>query len=328
MSENKENSNNLDEEIDLRVVIRYINSLINSLIRGLIQIVRFFYKYKIQVILLIVLGGVLGYFADNYAKLKYKSNFVVSSNFESADYLYNKVELFENKIKQKDTVFLKEIFGENYKLVKGIEIEPVIDIYDFINSNEINVELFELLSDNEDLKEFVTNPVNSMNYEFHKINLYIMGKMNHEALSDSFFEYLNSNVYFERLKTITLESNKKLLRENDSSLSQINELINSISKSGIGDNMVISVTEKPVLDDLLERKRRLINEEKDLRNNIQNKTEIITTVDANYSLDYERELFEKSKKILIPLFFVILFSSYFLIKLLVKKGKQFVENQD
>lgn len=328
MNENKGNSNNLDEEIDLRVVIKYINGLINSLIKNLIGVIKFFYKYKIPLILLIVIGVVLGYFLDNYSQLKYKSNFVVSSNYESADYLYNKVDLFENKIKQKDTVFLKEVFGENYKSVKGIEIEPIIDIYDFISKREVNVDLFELLSDNEDLKEFVTSPVNSMNYEFHKINLYILGKINHEDISDSFFEFLNSNTYFENLKNVTLESNNRLLRENDKTINQINDLIKSITDTEIEDRMVISVTEKPALDDLLERKRRLIYEEKELRNNIQNKTEIISVVDANYSLDYDRELLEKSKKILIPLLFVLLFSSYFLIKLVIRKGKQFVETQN
>jgi hypothetical protein len=138
---------------------------------------------------------------------------------------------------------------------------------------------------------------------------------------------MNDNPFYQTIKNITLDNNNRLLRENDSTINQINNLIEAISNTTTGEKMVLSITEKPVLDNLLERKRALVIEEKYLQNNIQNKDDVISVIDANYAIEYDRTILEKSKKKLIPLLFVFLFSLYFLIKLIIKKGKQFVENQ-
>ena len=74
-----------------------------------------------------------------------------------------------------DSTFLEKAFGEHYLKVNSIEIEPIVNIYNFIGQSESNRELFELLSEDEDMTEFIKKPVNSRNYPNHIIDLVVEG---------------------------------------------------------------------------------------------------------------------------------------------------------
>ena len=326
MSEHSSSQKSVDDEVDLSFIFSAIGRFFKNLLKGFLRIIGFFYRHKFVLVTLVIFGVVIGYFIDKNVESPYKSNFIVSANYNSADYLYNKVEAIDKKLIQQDTIALEKIFGDDYEMVKRIEIEPILNIYGFIGQSTSNAELFELLSVDEDMKEFINEPVNSRNYPFHNINIVIQGNQNHKTVSQSFFTYLNANEYYQNLKQVNIKNDKKQLKQNDSVKKQIDKIINSLSNKNLEkDELLVSISDNNVLDDLLKRKRDLLNSERYLENNLINKQEIISIVDSNYALDYDKKITEKDKKILLPLLLLVLYTMFFFFSYTIRKSKRFLE---
>ena len=105
----------------------------------IVRFLKFLYKNKIIICLLVVIGLVLGYYLDSKVKKEFKTEVVVVPNFESVDLLYTEVENFKTNLKtnsQKNT-YLKEILN--------LEIKPIENINNVLQERE-NLEIFKVLS--------------------------------------------------------------------------------------------------------------------------------------------------------------------------------------
>lgn len=316
------------DEIDLSFIFKKIGNFFKNLLIGFLQIIAFYYSKKWILIPLVIIGGILGYFWEISIDDKYKNNFIVAANYESSDYLYNKIDAINSKIKLKDSTYLKKVFGEYHDKAKTIEIEPVIDIYEFVADSESNQELFELLSEDEDMAEFIKDPVNSRNYPHHIINLIVTGneKEVHQSISDNFFNYLNTNQYYnfskkESLKTLSLKLDENALIRN-----QVDGVINSVIQNQTLDtkNPILSINDNQSIDELLRRKAYTIGEDLELRTQLENQQKVIQIVDANYQIEFEDSVLSKDKKFILPLLLIIIFSGIYLLQYIIKKSKSFL----
>src|SRR5690606_19978730 len=114
--------------------------------RSLFSIFDFFKKYFIVIIVLILIGVGLGYFKDKNAVELYDNEILIIPNFESVDYLYDKAKYVNLKIAAGDTLYLKNIFGSNFKKVKGIDLEPIVDIYNFVSKSRQGIDVLRIIS--------------------------------------------------------------------------------------------------------------------------------------------------------------------------------------
>src|SRR5690606_32795385 len=88
------------QEITLQSVGSLFNSVIRLFFRCVHKAISLIKRFFIIFIILIIGGAILGYLKD---KDKTYENFIlVKSNFGSIDYLYNKIELLDARIKQAD----------------------------------------------------------------------------------------------------------------------------------------------------------------------------------------------------------------------------------
>ena len=99
---------NDDHEIDLVRISQKINTFFKSINRGIFNVIQFFVRNWIVVLLLIVVGFSIGNLLDKMEK-KFDNQIIVKPNFESVDYLYSKIDLLESKIEQHDTNFFRKI---------------------------------------------------------------------------------------------------------------------------------------------------------------------------------------------------------------------------
>lgn len=326
MSEKPATHSPNDGEIDLSRFFVEIKRLFVSLVKTFFSVFFFIYKHKFVLILLLIIGVALGYFWDKTSKGEYNTNLTLVTNYNSTDYLYNKINALETKIKQEDTVYLESVFGSEYKLVKSVEINPVLDIYKFIAQSEANKEIFELLLDEQDnVDEFLENPVNSYNYPFHRVKFYIKGQDHHKSISNQFISYINDKPYFNNTKEILIENYKEQLAQNKQIINQIDRVIDSLGKgkNSPKENLMVSINENQTLDNLLQRKKDLLINGGKLKTQIQNQQEIITTVDSNYALENKEKLSKKDKKYLLPLFLIGLYLLIYLFRYIISKSKKF-----
>lgn len=107
---NNSPQNNDSQEIDLSQISRKIGGFFDGIIFNIFRIIFFLKRNIVLVGILLVLGAGLGYFLDKTNK-NYENQIVVIPNFDSVDYLYSKIELINSKVKEGDTIFLKNVVG-------------------------------------------------------------------------------------------------------------------------------------------------------------------------------------------------------------------------
>ncbi len=321
MSEQPARPSSTDDDIDLSAVFKAIQNFFKSILVAIVSVIQFYWRKKFILLGLIIVGAVLGYFWDNAVEKTYKNQLLVLPNFESTNYLYNKIESIENKIRAGDTVFLKDVFGKEYESVASAEVLPVVDIYNFVSRNQSNQDLFELLFEEEADMEFLQDPINSRNYEFHNIVLKVKGEKNHEKLSSDLIDYLNNNNYFKSIKEMSLENLKKQLEKNEGMISQIDSIISysrNQSAIQIEDNQ-LSFNDNSGLNDLLRMKSELITNQKAINQSLIKQKETVNVLDVNNKIIDNGSLFNKSKVKLLPLIFLLFYSFIVLIFYLSKK---------
>ena len=229
-----------------------------------------FFKNKVVISVLILLGFGTGIYLDSTLKT-YDHQIIVTPNFESADYLYAKIDLIESKIKQKDTVFFKSIGIDNPSNITFIEINPIIDIYSFVNTKAINdkaenspnFEMVKLLAEEGDINKVIKDKLTSKNYFRHTINIVTKDVISEENTITPLLKYLNQNDYFNKVR-LTANNNIILkMKKNEEMIIQIDNLLNEFSSSMNGNqksNKLVYYNENTQINEIITSKNNFISE--------------------------------------------------------------------
>lgn len=245
-------------------------------------------------------------------------------NFESVDYLYDKVNVLNQKISIRDTIYLKDILGEDYKSIRGAEIEPIADIYNVMTKSREQIDVFRIIFQNQDMQDFVEDMTTSKYYKYHRISFKVLGESSSERVILKILDHWNSNehytsysAYFRENNELQIKEFRKLLTQMDSILASIGS-ISSSSTSGLmineNNNLHLFVEKKKdVIKDLLAAEIKQVDYQKP-----------ITLV----NMDYEIETIEGllPNKVKYPLQLVFIFSLFFIIRFLFRKMKNIAES--
>jgi hypothetical protein len=311
------NNTSQDQEIDLSIISKKISGFFDSILMTIFRIIRFFVKNAVLVLVLVVLGAVLGYFLDNENK-SFKHEIIVTPNFGSYDYLYNKVELIQSKINQNDTLFLKSIGIKNPKDFKSIKIEPIIDLYLFVNDktnatnnaqNSQNFEMVKLLSEDGDINKVAKDKVTSKNYYNHSLEIKTSGYATNKSLIEPIIKYLNKSEFFTKYQTIFTANIIQKIKDNQIIIAQIDLLLNGFSSSTSSNqknNNLVYYNENTQLNDVLKTKSDLINEISYKRLELISNSEVIKEKSRVINLKDNKGINNKLKLIL-PILFILIF---------------------
>ena len=267
MSQNTNNSDNQD--IDLSMISKKITGFFDGISFSIFKHILFLKRNLITLVVLVVAGFGIGIYLDTTIK-SYDSEIIVRPNFGSTDYLYSKIDLLESKIKENDTLFLKSIGIDKPKTLVLIEIEPVIDIYSFVNNsynnstqNSQNFELVKLLSEDGDIKKIIKDKVTSKNYSSHKIHIKTKGFVLDSKVIVPILNYLNQNEYFETLRKTQIQNITIKMIKNEEIINQINGLLNEFStatKSNQKSDKLVYYNENTQLNEIIKTKENLLFE--------------------------------------------------------------------
>lgn len=89
-------------------------------------------------------------------------------------------------------------------------------------------------------------------------------------------------------------------------------------------NPILSINDNQSIDELLRRKAYTIEEDLELRTQLENQQKVIQIVDANYQIEFEDSVFSKDKKFILPLLLIMIFSGIYLLQYIIKKSKSFL----
>lgn len=327
------NTNHEQEEIDLGQLFGKIGNFFSSITTSIFKGILFIQKNIIILIALVVVGSGLGYYLDSETKV-YNHEVIVSPNFGSVDYLYNKINLINARIKQRDISFLKSIGIAEPKNISKISIKPVIDIYSFVNENRgttannaqntQNFELVKLLSEDGDINKVIKDSLTSRNYGHHKILIVTDGFTTSKQTIDPILTYLNESSFYNEFQKAFINNINIKMQQNQVVINQIDALLNQFSNSSNNqkNDKLVYYNENTQLNGIIDQKNNLIGEIGNL------KTQLITT--SKIILDKSRVINVKNTKglnnkmkLVLPIVFVFgfIFLSLFLSFYKTQKAK-------
>jgi uncharacterized membrane protein len=298
-----------DEEIDLSQISNKIRSFFQIFNTFLFRCIQFFVKNAIVVSILAVVGVSIGIFLDQTQKT-YDHQIIVTPNFGSTDYLYSKIDLIESKIKEGDTVFLKEVVGiQKPKEIKKIEINPIADVYKFIENKPENFELIKLMAEDGDIKKTVEDKLTSKNYTFHKLS-FITGKLtNDKETVQPLLNFLNETDYYKKIQKGVVNNIQIKMIQNESIISQINGILNGFSDRINGttkSDKLVYYNENTQLNDIIKTKEALINEQGTNRVSLISLDKIIKDNSSTLNIENKASINGKLKFVL-PILFILCF---------------------
>lgn len=276
--------NTEDQEIDLSQIYKKIGNFFEGLSNFIFSGILYIQRNIVFFISLFIVGVSLGYYLDKTSD-SYGHEIIVVPNFGSTDYLYDKIDLLESKIKEQDTVFLKSIGIQKPKSFRKIEIEPIIDIYNFVNSNTSlannaqntqNFELVKLLSEEGDINKVIKEKTTSKNYGRHIIHISTKGLITNKSLIDPLMTYLNQNEYYQNVQNVYVNNINSKMKQNEAIIGQIDNLLNEFSSTTMNNqksDKLVYYNENTQLNEIIKTKNNLIVElgvqRMDLVNNVQ-----------------------------------------------------------
>jgi hypothetical protein len=304
--ENKDN-----QEIDLGVIFLKIKSFFNSCIFGFFKIMQYLLNNIFKIGIVCFLGAVLGYLLDK-TSVSYKQQIVVTPNINSVDYLYNRIELLNALLKEKDTNLLYQKGFRNIKKTQKITIEPILDIFKFVESNKDqnpNFDMIKLMAEDGDLNKIIKDEMTSKNYPYHVISFSTSKKFKEENLLKPIMNFLNESEYYgSLLKQYRININEKI-NQNDSIIKQIDAVLKSFNKNENKSSSLVYYNENTQLNEIINTKYRLIEEKGSLKSEILRLNKIVK--DISYTFNIKDKTGTNGKMLFImPIIFVLLFFGF------------------
>lgn len=310
-------TNSQDQEIDLGQIGKGIKNFFNGIVNSVFDFIFFLKKKKIIIGILFVTGIISGYLLDQKTK-KFTSEVIVAPNLGGYDYLYAKVDLIKSKLKEGDITFFKSIGISKTDIILDIEVEPIIDIYTFVNTKTAivdktqstqNFELMKLLAENEDINKVIKDEKTSKNYPHHKILITTTNKIKNNDVIDPILDYLNSDEYLNKILSITRENTFIKIKKNEEQILQVDKLIFQISENLAKDKSASNLVynnENSEINSLFILKNSLINEIAEQRITLENIKLYIKDISTTTNSINSKGINNKMK-FLLPFIFVIIY---------------------
>lgn len=308
MSKNS-NKNLEDQEIDLAIISKKISGFFLKINASIFKSIQFFIKKSKIILVLIFIGFGLGLYLDKSNKI-YDHKIIVQPNFESTDYLYSKIELLGSKIKEKDTAFFKAIGINDSDRLLNIKIMPVIDIYKFIESGGAqNFELFKLMAEDGDIKTILEERATSKNYTYHQISFSTKSLTSTKKTIIPILNYLNKSDFYTKIQKESIYNVNAKIKANDIVSKQIDGFLDGFTSkinNSTKSEKLIYYNENTQLNDAIETKIRLINEQGNLRIYLVSLDKIIK--DSSSTINVENtKLINGKMKLVLPLLLIFIF---------------------
>jgi len=285
--------NNHSEEINISELFKAFIKSIDRFGYYVYKFIQFIFAKKFIILSLLVLGASLGYGIDYYSKgSNFKHELIVTPNVDSQSFLYKEI----NALK----------FKEN-SAIKSVEIEPIIDIFNFMSENANNLEIAKFLADNNvKLVKHTKGNETEQVYPYHLIRFYSKNYIKGEKEIDSILKQLNNETYFTERLLLNQKFLKSKIQENKISIKNINNLFEKLGTNQPSTNSNVNIEVFTEINKLIENKQYLLEENKKLdKQLIESKNVIFKLAD----LKSNKETTNQNFKLILP---IALLFGYFL----------------
>lgn len=293
------------QDLQIVSISRGFSSIYSKIGAGFLSALRFIVTNAIYLIILLVIGVSVGLYLDKNFK-KYTSNVIVAPNFKSADFLYSQIEMLNSRLVQNDSAYLKSIGIKNYRYLSSIKVEPVVDIYNFVTSNEQNYRVLELLADSGNLNQVVIDNITSKNYKFHSIQITSSQRLDYQQSIAPIIDFLNSNSLFTAIQKVEWTNVNEKIKANNIIIQQIDDFLGKTANATGPNGSSIYISENNQLNDIILTKNQLLNEQGTLKLLLLMSDKTIKVNSATLNIASKLDFYER-KVLILPIAFILIF---------------------
>ncbi|MBS7332825.1 MAG: hypothetical protein KIG88_04430 [Weeksellaceae bacterium] len=295
MSENSTN-----QEIDLLKVADGFSKKLSQLTTKAVNFIKFIKRNIIYILALFIIGAVLGYFYDKNNK-SYYTEIIVSPNFNTVDFLNNQIDVVNSRIELQDEKFYAQVGISKQTKIGKVEVKPITDIYRIIDNNELYLDLFKTMTENNDASKIIEDYATSKNFPLHQITIH-SGEVLDQKVLDNIMKFINTSDYYNKSRVEIAENLKDKLANNNTSIDQINAILNQVGSSR-NVNATVFYNDNKELNELINNKTKLIQENHELKVHLKNLDYIVTPINYATNINNKSGLNNKMK-LVFPILFV------------------------
>ena len=221
------------DELDLLKIIQIFKNIFKKWLLLFFNALDFIFRNWKTVLGLILLGLVLGYFTQNNNKPSKKATALLRVNFDAVNYLYSEVELFNEKIKEKDSLFFTKIgFNINSLEVKDMELTPLINLKDIVDKYEQTYRNLDGLLQNLDFEDNEINVSETFTteYKYHNLEFSLLSNANEETIA-KIINFFNNDELLRKVRNVGIKNMEDRIISNEKVISQIDTVIKLYSKN-------------------------------------------------------------------------------------------------
>ena len=221
------------DELDLLKIIQIFKNIFKKWLLLFFNALDFIFRNWKTVLGLILLGLVLGYFTQNNNKPLQKATVLLRVNFDAVNYLYSEVELFNEKIKEKDSLFFTKIgFNINSLEVKDMELTPLINLKDIVDKYEQTYRNLDGLLQNLDFEDNEINVSETFTteYKYHNLEFSLLSNANEETIA-KIINFFNNDELLRKVRNVGIKNMEDRIISNENVISQIDTVIKLYSKN-------------------------------------------------------------------------------------------------
>ena len=189
---------------------------------------------KWWLILLLVVGGVvLGYFSSGDTKQSQKATALLRINFDSVNYVYEEIDLINEKIKEGDSVFFSNLgLNSNSLEVAELTLTAMVNLKDLGEEYDKVYRNVDGLIRNVEFDKSQIEIAKTFNagYRYHSLDLMLSPTATRKTI-DRIVDYLNSNKLLNEVRDTAIVDMKKRIISNEEIVRQIDEMIETYSKN-------------------------------------------------------------------------------------------------
>lgn len=250
MSENfnKNSHNNVNQEIDLTLLSKSLGNFIDNIGFTIYRILNFFLKNVLIVIILTLAGLVLGWYNYINDKKAYRNEIIVVANFNSTEYMYDKVRNFSAETSEKLPV-LNEI--------SGLKIEPIVNVFEFTSNEKNNLEIAKYMSENTiEVSKFKKDNNVEKLYKYHKLSYYSKIFDKNERIYQALLNDLNNDNYLIERQKIEQQNTIEHIAQLEKSIENIDQIFKKLGNASSGNELNVQMYAQ--INDLMLTKQDLV----------------------------------------------------------------------
>lgn len=299
------------DEIDLLKIIQIFKNILKKWVLLFFNALDFIFRNWIIVLGLIVLGLILGYFTQNNNKPSQKATVLLRVNFDAVNYLYSEVELFNKKIKEKDTLFFTKMgLNTNSLEVKEMELTPLINLKDIVDKYEQTYRNLDGLLQNLDFedKEISVSETFTTEYKYHNLEFFLSSNANEETIT-KIINFFNNDELLRKVKNVAIKNMEDRIISNEKVISQIDTVIKLYSKNeslSSPSDQIYVVDKDFSIHGILNKKTQLLLDNEEIREELVVSENIIVMMNEPRLLN-EKPGVSSNKIIFYPFAFVLAF---------------------